>query len=196
VAPGAAHELLYVSLLLGDAVARHTIGAILDQRLTCVENCPVDYGGFDAEEWEGIRRAVVEQDLPEDPIREILGGKVQYHLLQSSCITLALASIDWTVVRLHERLGLPDPPRIKVAPESLPGFLDSLAQGHRRSALLRMPAVLLWLIRHQTVLPGKSEQLLDETGLLEHDGEGKIVMNHFDNRSETPYGKVDDHLIY
>jgi hypothetical protein len=194
-APNAADELLYLSLLLGDAVARHTIGGLLDKRIDCGENCPVDYGDFDAEDWEDIKHGIAEQELPEDPIGDLLGGKVQYHLLQSSCITLALLSIDWGIMRIYERLGRPNPPRIKVAPDSLPGFLDKLAQGDRRAALLRAPAALLWLLRNPCVLPGKAEQLLDEAGLLEHDDTG-IVMARHDNRSETPYGKLDDHLIY
>jgi hypothetical protein len=116
--PHFAEELLYVSLLLGDAVARHTIGGLLQHRITKQSDAPADY-----EE------------------------------------------------------------------------LDELALGHRRTALVRVPAALRWLTGHQTVVPGKSVQLLDEVGLLERD-KGRIAMRHYDNRTESPYGKLKDNLIY
>jgi hypothetical protein len=90
------------------------------------------------------------------------------------------------------RSGCPCGRPEKVVPGPEPP--DELAHGHRRAALLRVPAALHWLIHHQTVVPGKSEDLLDEVGLLERD-KGKIAMRHYDNRTESPYGKPKDHLI-
>jgi hypothetical protein len=193
--PHFADELLYVSLLLGDAVARHTIGSILNQRISRGHGTPQDYADPQAELWEAVERVINELGLPEDPIEKILGGSISYQLMLRSCVTMALTSIDWTLVRAYQRAGRSDPPRIRVAPQSIPGMLDQLAYGHRRAALMRVPAALYWLIHHQSVLPGKSEQLLDEVGLLErHDG--KIVMHHYDNRIKSPYGVLKEHLIF
>jgi len=60
---------------------------------------------------------------------------------------------------------------------------------------VRVPAALRWLTGHQTVVPGKSVQLLDEVGLLERD-KGRVAMRPYDNRTESPYGKLKDNLIY
>jgi len=193
--PHFAEELLYLSLLLGDAVARHTIGGLLQHRITRQTDAPTDYEDPEAEDWEAVMRSLRDQDLPEDPIQDILGGSISYQLLLRSCVTMALMSIDWTLVRAYRRAGRSDPSRIRVAPDSIPAMLDELAHGHRRAALARVPAALRWLIDHQTVVPGKSVQLLDEVGLLERD-KGRIAMRHYDNRTESPYGKPRDHLIY
>jgi hypothetical protein len=193
--PHIADELLYVSLLLGDAVARHTIAVMLDHRIAKGRDVPADYGDPEAEGWERVKDEIRALDLPEDPIEEILGSKISYQLILRSCVTMALTSIDWTLVRAYKRAGRGEPPRIRITPDSIPGMLDELAHGHRMGALVRVPAALKWLMHHQTVVPGKSEELLEEVGLLEHD-KGKIVMRHYDNRIVCPYGKLSDHLMY
>jgi hypothetical protein len=193
--PHFAEELLYVSLLLGDAVARHTIGGLLQHRITKGSDAPADYDDPEAEDWEAVMRSLRDQELPEDPTQDILGGNISYQLLERSCITMALMSIDWTLVRAYRRAGLGDPPRIRVTPDSVPAMLDELALGNRRAALVRVPSALRWLTDHQSVVPGKSVQLLDEVGLLKRD-KGRIVMRHYDNRLESPYGKPRDNIIY
>jgi hypothetical protein len=193
--PHFAEELLYVSLLLGDAVARHTIGGLLQRRITRPTDAPADYEDPEAEDWEAVMHTLRDQDRPEDPIQDILGGSISYQLLLRSCVTMALMSIDWTLVRAYRRAGRSDPPRIRVAPDSVPAMLDELAHGHRRAALVRVPAALRWLMDHQAVVPGRSQELLDEVGLLERD-KGRVAMRHYDNRTESPYGKPKDHLIY
>ena len=50
-------------------------------------------------------------------------------------------------------------------------------------------------MRNQTVIPGKSYQLIDEAGLLKRQ-QGKIVKRDYDNRLESPYGKLGEHLIF
>ncbi|UCH82610.1 MAG: hypothetical protein JSW50_08970, partial [Candidatus Latescibacterota bacterium] len=193
--PHAADELLYVSLLLGDAVARQTIHSILDKRIEQGRNTPGDYRETEAEEWAELKALSEQQEIPENPIGDILGGKVSYHLLLRSCITMALTSIDWANTRIHRRANLGDPKRIRIAPESFPRFLDDLALSRRRSALVRIPAALHWLVKNQAVIPGKSFELLDEVGLLERK-EGRIVRWDYENRVESPYGKPSEHLIY
>jgi hypothetical protein len=193
--PNALDELLYVSLLLGDAVARQTIGSLLNRRISEGRNLPEDYRNPDTEEWVALKEAIADQSLPEDPIGEILEGKVRYHLLQRSCITMALMALDWAHLRICRRGTLPDPPRVKVAPESLPGIMDALVGRKRRGVLIRIPTTLHWLMKNQTVVPGKAHLLLDQVGLLQHQ-RGKIVKREYDNRVESPYGVLQDHLIY
>jgi len=193
--PNAAGELLYVSLLLGDVTARQTINSILDHQIEEGRNLPGDYADPEVNEWAQIKAMVDRQVIPDNPIGDILGGRIRYHLLLRSCITMALMAIDWANTRIHRRADLGEPKRIRIAPDSFPRFLDDLAQGKRSSALVRIPAAIHWLMRHQSVIPGKAHQLLDEVGLLERKG-GQIVKRDYEIRVESPYGRLDDHLIY
>jgi hypothetical protein len=193
--PNAYHELLYVSLLLGDVLARQTIQTILKQRIEEGRNTPGDYKDPETEEWAELKAMSKRQQIPDNPVEEFLGGKVRYHLLERSCITMALMTIDWANRRIHELANLGQPKQIRIAPDSFPGFLGDLARGNKRSALVRLPAALHWVTRHQTVIPGKSYKLIDEAGLLERRN-GKIVRRDYDNRIESPYGKIGEHLIF
>jgi len=133
--------------------------------------------------------------VPENPIEDILEGKIRYHLLERSCITMALQSVDWANQRVHARAGLGESPTIRVTPRSLPSFMAKLAIGKRSILLLRAPAALHWLMTNQTVIPSKAHELLDEAGLLQRK-DGKIRKFHYDNCQKTPYGEMSDHLIY
>jgi hypothetical protein len=193
--PHAADEVLYVSLLLGDAVARQTIGAVLDRAIGESGGVPDDYSDPEARDWAEIKQLIERQSLPEDPIRAVLDGQVGYHLLLRSCITMALMSIDWAHLRMSERAGRPAPKRIRTTPDALPGLLDSLVRGERTHTLLKIPAAVHWLMNHHSVIPGKAYKLLDEAGLLWRE-DGKVVSTHFDNRRESPYGRIQDHLMF
>jgi hypothetical protein len=193
--PHACDELLYVSLALADAVARRTVIGILDERIEKGQEMPEDYPVVDTEEWAALNEIYRNSKIPEDPIQDILRGKIRYQILERSCITMALQSVSWAQQRVHERAGLDDPPPIRVTPESMPSFLDKLASGKRSSLLLRAPAALHWLMSNQTVLPSKAHELLDEANLLHRD-HGRIRKARFDNRKKSPYGVISDHLIY
>lgn len=191
----AGNELLYVSLVLADAVARQTVANILDRRIEKSRNMPEDYTDPELNEWEYLADQYKKSEVPENPIQDILDGKIQYHLLERSCITMALSAVNWANHRIHDRGGLGEPKSIRIAPQSMPGFMSKLASGKRTTALLRMPAALHWLMTNQTVIPGKAHELLDEVGLLQREG-GKIKKTHYDTRHHTPYGEVADHMIY
>ena len=195
--PNALNEVFYIALLLGDALARQTIEQLLDvrvngsrtsEKLTEVEIEEMEDAEQKAEEVE-------EEELPDNPIKEILEGNVSYHLILRSCVTMALATLDWANVRVHRRGGLPDPPRIRVAPKSLPAALDELAEGNVKSALIRMPGALYWLTRNGSAIPGDAHKVLEEAGLLQMD-QGKLARRDYENRHESPYGCIDDNLIY
>jgi len=193
--PNAGDEMLYVSLLLGDVVARQTIIGLADEWIEKGRNLPGDYPDPEVREWEGVKEALASEKIPENPMKEILDGNIRYHLLLRSCITMALTSIDLANTRISRRGGLPDPPRIRLAPGSLPPFLDDLAHGKRSSALVRLPGILYWLMRHQTVIPGKAHKLLEEAGLLQIEN-GEMSKKRYGNSPETAYGRIDDNLIY
>ena len=190
-------ELFYIALLLGDALARQTIEQLLDVRVKGSRTAE-ELTKEEMEEMEDADQKVEEEEeeeLPKNPIKEILEGNVSYHLILRSCVSMALATLDWANVRIHRRGGLPDPPRIRVAPKSLPTALDELAEGNFKSALIRMPGALYWLTKHGSAIPGDAHKVLEEGGLLEKE-DGKLVRKDFENRHESPYGCIDDNLIY
>ncbi len=57
------------------------------------------------------------------------------------------------------------------------------------------PQLTLLSLEDQTRIHTDSLRLLDEVGLLERD-KGRTAMRHYDNRTESPYGKLKDNLIY
>jgi hypothetical protein len=191
----AKNELLYVSLVLADAVARQTALNILDEHIEKGRNMPEGYPAAELEEWETLAEESRNAEVPEDPIGDILNGTIRYQLLERSCITMALQSVDWAVQRIHQGAGLGEPQRIRISPRTMPPFLSALAAGKRSVALLGIPAALHWLMSNHTVIPSHAPSLLDEVGLLRREN-GQIVKRRYDNRRETPYGNVSEHLIY
>ena len=191
----AKNELLYVSLALADAVGRQTVTNILDQRIEKGRNMPEDYEDQDFDYWETLNAEYKKAEIPENPIQDILDGKIKYHLLERSCITMALTSIDWANHRIHERAGLGEPKPVRVAPEVMPPFISKLATGKRVAVLLRIPAALHWVMTNQTVMPANAPELLREAGLLQTEN-GRIKKTEYDNRRHSPYGEIADHLIY
>jgi hypothetical protein len=146
-------------------------------------------------EWEALADYHQDADIPEHPIRELLDGKFGYHMLERSCITMALASVDWANHRIHRRAKLGEPKRIRIAACAMPAFLSALVSGERTPLLLRVPAALYWIIANQTVIPARAHEVLDEAGLLQH-RMGRVVRHDFDNRRKSPYGVIADHIIY
>jgi hypothetical protein len=191
----AKNELLYVSLVLADAVARQTALSIMEERIEEGRRMLEDYPDAELEDWETLAEESRRAEVPEDPIEDILNGKIRYQLLERSCVTMALQSVDWANQRIHERAGLGEPRRIRISPKTMPAFLSALAAGKRTAALLRMPAALHWLMSNQTVIPSHAPSLLDEVGLLQREN-GQIVKRRYDNRRETPYGRIAENLIY
>jgi hypothetical protein len=144
-------------------------------------------------EWDQVADHCRTMKAPDDAIREVLEGKVDYQLLTRSCVTMALASLDWANHRICRRAGT-ESKRLQFAPESMPPFFADLAAGERGTMLLRIPAAVYWLMHNHSALAGKAPELLDEVGLLEH----KLgrVKTEYDNRIKTPYGNLADHMIF
>ena len=193
--PEALPQLLHVTLLLGDSVARQTIGTILDEKIAEEHGTPADYPDAPATDWSALKAALQHEVFPEEPIQEILHGRYRYHSMLRSCVTMVLTTIDWANVRIHYDADLEPPQRIRVAPTELPSFFDKWSHGDRSRALLRIPGALHWLVNNQTVIPGKAFELLDEVGLLQHEDDA-VVRKHYDNRQESAYGHIRDSIIY
>ena len=193
--PHAHNELLYSTFALADAVARQTAAHMIDRRIEREKNFPEDYGAAEESEWEALVGHYQAAKIPEHPIRDVLEGKIRYHVLERSCITVPLSSVDWANHRIHRRAGLPEPPRVKIAPESMPSFLSDLVSGDRTPLLLRVPAALHWMISNPAVIAGKAPDALNEAGLLERKL-GRAKKTSYDNTRKTPYGSIDEHIIY
>jgi len=193
--PHAHDEMLYSCFALADAVARQTVSHLIDGRIGRGQKLFEDYADASDSDWDAIGEYSRGANLPEDPIRDVLDGKISYQLLERSCITMALLSLDWGNHRIHRRAGLPEPKRIQIAPESMPSFLSELVSGERTPLLLRIPAALHWIMHNQTLVVGKAPKMLAEIGMLER-RMGRPVRTVYDNRRTTPYGGLLDHVIY
>ena len=189
-------EMLYSCFALADAVARQTVSHMIDQKIGRGVKLFDDYTEASESDWDAIGDYQRDSKLPEDPIRDVLEGKISYQLLERSCITMALLSLDWGNHRIHRRAGLPEPRRIAITPEGLPSFISELVSGERTPLLLRIPAVMHWVMQDQaTLVVGKAPKALAEMGLLER-RLGRVVRTVYDNRRKTPYGRLMRHIIY
>jgi hypothetical protein len=188
-------ELLFVSLALADSVARQTVANLLDRRID-KDRLPDDYPEPDLNEWEYMADHCRTCSVPENPILDILQGKLEYQLLERSCVTMALASVDWASHRIHQRAGLVEAKRLELAPTSMPSFLADMAVGERIKMLLRIPAALYWLVRNHSALAGKAPDILNDAGLLQHTRFGRVKKMRYGNRRKSAYGELLDHVIY
>jgi hypothetical protein len=188
-------ELLYACLALADAVARQTVSQLLNHRIDHQKGFPRDYAAAHADDWTAVAEYYKTSNLSPNPVRDVLDGKISYHLLERSCISMALLSLDWANRRIHRRAGLPEPARVAVAPETLPSLIADLAGGDRTPMLLRVPAALQWIMLNQTVVVEKAAQMLDDVGLLQRNDDGPLRKD-WDTPRETPYGNLLDHMIY
>ena len=188
-------EMLYSCFALADAVARQTVSHLIDQRIGRGQKLFADYSEALDSEWDAIGDYSRGANLPEEPIRDVLDGKISYQLLERSCITMALLCVDWGNHRIHRRAGLPEPRRVEVAPGGLPSFISELVSGERTPLLLRIPAALHWVLHNQTVVVEKAPRALADIGLLER-RLGRPARTVYDNRRNTPYGPLLDHIIY
>jgi len=189
-------ELLYTCLTMGDSLARHTFRKLLEDPGRFFDRDPQDYPDPLPEQIEKLREMLLDTSVPEDPIAQIMGGDISYHLLLRSCITMALTAIDACSSRIHQRhpqLGEYRP--LRVTPKEIPSWAISLAHSNRRNMLMRLPGTIYWLIRNQDVLPDRAHQILLEGGLLQLDEQGQPVKKVYHISEETPYGRLLDNLM-
>lgn len=188
-------EMLYSCFALADAVARQTVAHLVGARIARGQKMFTDYMEAMDADWDALGDYYKSSNVPEEPIRDVLEGKIRYQLLERSCITMALLSADWGNHRIHRRAGLPEPKRVEVAPESMPSFIAELVSGERTPLLLRIPAALHWVMHNQTIVVRKAPKALADVGLLER-RMGRIPRTVYDTRRKTPYGSLSRHIIY
>jgi len=194
--PGALDELLYTALVAGDSLARHMASHFLgDPGVNLLLEQP-DYPSASPREIEKLRTLLEMDRIPDDPIAEITGGDVSYHLLQRSCITMGLSLINSCLHRIHHRhaeLGKFE--SLSVAPREIPDWAAARAHADRRATLMRLPGALHWLAVNQNVLPDKSYAVLEKAGLLRRSPNGQLVRRRYALDDATPYGRIGDTLM-
>ncbi len=193
---GALDELLYTALVTGDSLARHTISHLLNEPNVHLNLQQADYPGANKDQIEKLRRLLEQDQIPGNPIAEITGGDISYHLLQRSCITMGLNVIDNCLHRVHHQhpeYGQYN--SLSVAPSRIPSWVSELAHADRRGTLMRLPGAVHWLAVNQTVLPDKSYQILEKADLLQRKPDGQLVRHSYTLGGETPYGRLSENLM-
>jgi len=189
------NELLYVALVTGDSMARHTITRLLaGAQAEASGATPADYPDPGENEARHLQEALAKNAAPEDPITEVMGGEVSYQLLERSCVTMALEIIAITAQRLTAHLPEDNRIRVNVTPDNIPSWIDDLAGAGMAGIFLRMPHVMWWLAHNTNVLPTRAWRILDEAGLVERDG-ADPVRRRYKLHGDTPYGKLSDNLL-
>jgi len=189
------NELLYVALVMGDSMARHTIARLLEKaRPGGAGETPVDYPDAGKDDVRILQEALVENSAPEDPITDVMGGKISYQLLERSCVTMALEVVAVTAHRLTAGLPAEQQIRVRVTPENIPSWVDDLADAGMAGIFVRMPHVMWWLMHNANVLPTRAHRILNDAGLLARDGK-KAVKHTYKLFEQTPYGKLVHNLL-
>ena len=191
-------HILQTCLLLGDALARRTFASILAPRAGRAggasvgpEEPPTDYG---ARERRAILRRLRDEQAPEDPIPSRLEGKISYHLLLRSCITMGLTAIDMGLDRAYREAGELRGKRLEVTPGPLPDWIDRLPHAGMTGIFELLPHALAWVAEHHRVIPAAAYKILRDARLL-HRRHGRTVFHYYDLRRRTPYGKLRSNLI-
>jgi hypothetical protein len=190
-----AATVLNTCLVMGDAVSRRVLQDMISESVADAG----ERGLLDAlspEEEETARKVLAGSNLPSDVLAELTGkGALSYNLLLNSCITNALLAIDVSFARLHDIPVIDSNSRVKIAPESLPDWINDLAHANRREMLAILPSAILWIARNQTVLPARAYMNLEEAGLLQTDEDGKVIRYYYSTETMTPYGPLSRNIM-
>jgi hypothetical protein len=195
--PEALDDLLYTCLTFGDSLARHTVRFLLRHPDHHFARNPSDYAEPDQELVRQLRTKLAADQVPENSIAEITGGEISYHLLLRSCITMALTTIDAGADRTHQRYPvLGERPHLQIGPESLPSWVADIAFADKLHTLLRIPALIYWVAKHQEVFPSSGATSLDRASLLRRGEDGSPVRYQYSLGADTPYGQLRNNLMY
>lgn len=187
--------LLRTSLLLGDSLTRRVIGDMLD--LNQLKSHDLPSGDvWTQDDIDRVHRALDWEEIPDKDAQAMLSeADMSYQTLLRSCVTLALAQVDLAAQWIHEDYNLGPRERVKVAPDKLPKWFDSMVSGDRSGVITGIPGALAWYSHNQTVQPGVSYKLLDRVGLLQRDEKGRPVHYMYRVGDITPYGKLTDNQM-
>ena len=179
-------ELLRTALLAGDGLTRSQVAARLKRD---------DAGILDDD--TRVRLEDWSQSSPESmaAVDGLLGGDLTYQLLERSCITMALYTVDLCLGRLFESGKIHERPVLNIVPDSVPEWIGGLAHANARAVGASLGKIIGWVHKHSTVIPGSSYRILEDAGLLRQE-HGKTVVHHYDLRAgKSPYGNLKDYLI-
>lgn len=194
---GALDDLLHTCLTFGDSLARHTVRYLLNHPDRHFADNPTDYADPDPELVRRLRSDIAADQVPENSIAEITGGEISYHLLLRSCITMALTTIDAGADRTHQRYpARGERPHLQIGPDNLPKWVSDIAHADKLQTLLRIPALIYWVAKHQEVIPSTGVASLDRAGLLQRGEDGSPLRHQYSLRADTPYGQLRDNLMY
>ena len=195
-------ELLRVTLIMGDGVARQVIGRLLGQAEEAWREAVPDPSTEDlsvAEAWLRLQAEMEAEGAaaaPGDSRLELTGDQTSYQTLLRSCATMALYNIDVTVARLLEA-GLPAGGMRPVrTPELMadPAWMTELADAGWGKLLVNAPRALGFLRKNMWVVPGKIPGQLDDAGLVVHE-DGKRKQQLYSLETITPWGHRHELLI-
>ncbi|MEM9803426.1 MAG: hypothetical protein AAGA20_24115 [Planctomycetota bacterium] len=184
-------ELLRVSLLIGDGLARRILAEALEDGTLEAPEDDLEWSEDDEHRLvELFRRDMV----PDDPIESLIGASpISYHSLERSCLTLAMVTIDLTQARMVERLGAGEPRHLAVAPASIPDWIERIPHAGRAEMLARLPGAVVWIAKNQSVLPANAWTILRDGDLL-RTVEGRVVKHLYRPEGKTPWGWLAENL--
>ena len=195
-------ELLRVTVIMGDGVARQVIGRMLGQAEETWRAAVPDPTTEDltvAEAWLRLQAEMEAEGAaaaPGDSRLALTGVQTSYQTLLRSCATMALYNIDVAVARLLEEGQPAGSMRPVRTPELMadPVWMTELADAGWGKLLVNAPRALGFLRKNMWVVPGKIPGQLDEAGLLVHEN-GKRKEQHYSLDTITPWGHRHQLLI-
>ena len=173
-------ELLRTALQMGDAVGRNYLRRGLQK--------------LDGE-WDGEGRDEFHKWIHDAP--ETVGmveGDVTYQLLERSCITMSLYTVELCLQRLQEKGVIDKCPEMNIVPD-MPEWLAALGRADQRTVRRSLGKMTHWLANNSNVIPGNANRILEEAGLIRQE-DGRTCVERYDLRKKrSPYGDLSDYLI-
>ncbi|MEM7145355.1 MAG: hypothetical protein AAF591_09480 [Verrucomicrobiota bacterium] len=196
--PGAERDQLHTCLILGDALARRTAQAIVEDKKK------YDTGARPEEiqqELALLHQQLSTDAMPDEPLVYHAGNQdLSYHLLLRSCITQALAAIDLGMEKTYRKNNLGERPPLQYAPETLPDWICELAHGDGTNEmpglLAKIGPTVRWLRDNTQVIPGNAYRILDDGGVLQHDEDDSLIRFYYRADLMTPYGAIPTNVAY
>jgi hypothetical protein len=188
-------EALFLSgIIMGDALARRTLREMVESGVIEVPDTLLDeYSEADLAQ---ARQTFSESEMPEDPLTALMGkADLTYHLIQRSCVTLSLFTVQMGLDRIHKELELGPAPKLTIVPDELPPWTSEIAHADRGELLTLLPGVVLFVAENSYILPGNAHVTLEENNLVERNSEGNSVFYYYHRSAMTPWGPFRDNLM-
>ena len=186
--------LLLAGVLMGDALGRRTIREMVEQG--AVELTDATLNEYSEADLAQASRVFSESELPEDPLTALVGqADLSYHLIQRSCVTLSLFTVQMGLDRIYRQHALGTPPRLTIAPKELPQWTNEMAHADRGELLTLLPGALLFVAKNSYILPANAHETLIENNLVERDADGTPIVYYYHRSTMTPWGPIRDNMM-